>query len=125
MLSIDQIRAAKDRPREFVAIEEWTPEGESFDPAKHGVFVGVMAARDKDAWELEVFGDNSADARQNARAKLAVRTVQNDDGSLMFAPADSEWLGTKSQGPLSTIFDVAMRLNKMSAAAHEETVKAF
>lgn len=125
MLSIDQIKAAKDRPREFVPISDWTPEGETFDPAEHGVFVGVMAARDKDAWELEVFGDESADARQNARAKLAVRTVQNDDGSLMFTPADADWLGNKSQGPLSEIFDVAMRLNKMSAEAHEETVKAF
>lgn len=115
MLTKDQISAAKDRPREFVPIKEWTPEGETFDPTKHGVYVSTMTARENGAWELGLHRDKS-DPKQddaNLRAKLAVLCVQNEDGSKTFEPADAEWLGEKAHGPLVKIFSVAVRLNQL------------
>lgn len=127
MLTKDQIKAAKDRPRVFVPIVEWTPDGETFDPTRHGVYVGTMTAREKDAWDLEIYGDENRESavKENIRAKLAVRTVQNEDGSLMFTPDDIAWLGEKASGPLAKIFDAASPVNKLENKHYEETVKGF
>lgn len=119
MLTKDQIRSANDRPREFVPVPEWTPAGETFDPTKHGVWVGTMSGRDRDSYEAELLKRKAGDLA-NVRAVLACRAIQNEDGSRMFTDADAEWLGDKAAGPLSQIFDVTLRLNKLRKEDEKE-----
>jgi hypothetical protein len=121
MLTKEQIRGAQDRPREWVPVQSWTPEGETFDPAKHGVWVGTMSGKDRDSWEsqcLQRKGDLA-----NVRASLAVRAIHDADGKRVFTDGDAEWLGDKAAGPLSDIFDVAIRLNRLSKQDQDELVK--
>jgi hypothetical protein len=123
MLSIDAIRQAQDRPREWLPIPEWAPAGETFDPARHGVYVGTMSGRDRDSYEAEILKRTRGDRADNVRALLAVKTVQAEDGSRLFTDADTDWLGDKACGPLSAILEVASRLNKFSKADQEELTK--
>lgn len=128
MLTKDQIRSAKDRPREWVPIQEWTPAGETFNADTHGLFVGALSARAKDAWEYETFSKKPEGEHfnhVNARARLAVLTGQNEDGSRFFDDSDIEWLGDKGAPALQRIYDAAMRVNRMTAQDHEELVKGF
>jgi hypothetical protein len=111
MLSKEQIRGAQDRPREWVPIVDWAPADETFDPQKHGVWVGTMSGKDRDSWESECLKRKGDLA--NVRATFAVRAVQNPDGARIFLDSDAEWLGDKAAGPLDEIFAVAMRLNKL------------
>lgn len=122
MLNKEQIRSAKDRPREFVPIPEWCPEGETFDPKVHGVYVGTLTAKQKDAYEFEVLR-RKGNENINVRAMMAVRCVQNEDGTRMFEDAEAEWLGEKAAGPISAIFDVAVRLNSVRKEDQDELVK--
>ncbi|WP_254509889.1 hypothetical protein [Anatilimnocola floriformis] len=121
MLTKEQIRGAQDRPREWVPTESWTPEGETFDKTKHGVWVCTMSGRDRDSWEQDCL--NRKGNHVNLRATLAVRVVHDADGKRIFTDADAEWLGEKSPGPLSDIFAVASRLNKLSKDDQDELVK--
>jgi len=120
MLNKDQIFSAKDRQRQWLPLPEWTPDGEQFDETKHGVFVGSMSARDKDYFE-RLFIEQGG--RDNARAKLAVLTVQDENGNRLFTDADAERLGQKDAGPLSKIFDAALKVNRMAKGDHEELTK--
>jgi len=122
MLTKDQIRIVNDRPRKWLPIQDWTPDGETFDPTKHGVYVGSLTARDKDAFERDFL---KPDGRDNSRAKLAVLTVQDAEGNRVFADADADWLGQKSAAPLSAIFDLAIQVNRMGKADHKELVENF
>jgi hypothetical protein len=111
MLTKEQIRGAQDRPREWVPVQSWAPADETFDPQKHGVWVGTMSGKDRDSWEsqcLQRKGDLA-----NVRASLAARVIHDADGKRIFTDADAEWLGDKAAGPLSDIFDVALRLNRL------------
>ncbi len=126
MLTKDQIRLAQDRPREWVALEEWTPAGETFDAERHGVYVGTMSARDRDAWESRLFADKGGDESRNfnnLRARLAVHTVQDESGARVFTEDDTTWLADKAGSPLDAIFSVALKLNKLSKRDQDELVK--
>lgn len=126
MLSIDQIKAANDRPREWLPIPEWTPEGEEHDPTKHGVYVGSMSGKDRDSYEVSLMRQKGQDEHanlRNLRATLAVRTVQGPQGERLFTDADVEWLGDKSAAALQRIFDVAARLNKLRQSDVDELTK--
>ena len=126
MLTKEQIRTANDRPREFVPIPEWCPPDEVFDPAKHGVYVATISGKDRDSYELECYrrkGPNEQVNLANMRAMLAVRTIQNEDGSRMFKDEDAEWLGDKSAKAIQRVFDVAARLNAMTKADQDDLVK--
>jgi hypothetical protein len=110
MLTKDQIFAANDRPREWVAIPEWTPEGESHDPAKHGVWVTALGCRDRDGFELSLSDNNLG----NLRARLAVLACVDENGKRIFADDEAALLGDKSTCAVESIFHVAARLNKLT-----------
>jgi hypothetical protein len=122
MLNRDSVRAAKDHKRQWVAMPEWVPDGEEFNPDVHGLYVGSMSARDKDGFERAFL---EKDGRDNARAKLAVLTCQDADGKRIFEDGDADWLGQKNAGPLSRIFDVAIKINRLSKDDQAELVKSF
>ena len=126
MLRKEQIQAAKDRPREWVAVPEWTPEGETFDSAVHGVWVGTMSAKDRDSWEQGVYWKKSEDEKsnlENLRTLLAIYSVQDETGTRLFDATDVTWLAEKAGTALTGIFDVAMRLNKLRKKDTDELTK--
>ena len=127
MLTKEQIRAAQDRPREWVPIKEWTPEGETFDPKKHGVYVGTLSSKERDLWEQELIRSRSADPKANllsARVKFAVLAVQDEAGNRLLTDDDATWLAEKSAPALSKVTNVAIKLNKISAKDRKELTAA-
>lgn len=126
MLTRDNILLAKDRPREFVPIEEWVPLFGTFDPAVHGVYVGTMSGKERDQWErlaLSRKGKDELKNLDNLRASMASICIQDEDGNRMFSEADIESLSAKSSLALDKIFDVAIRLNKLRKEDQDELVK--
>jgi hypothetical protein len=122
MLTKEQIKSASDRPREFVPVPEWCPAGETFDPSKHGVYVGTMSGRQRDRFEARIVADRDS-GNSDWRALLAVYAVQDAEGKPLFTDADIEWLGDKGYSALQPIFDAAVRLNKLSQTDQQELVK--
>jgi hypothetical protein len=126
MLSKEQIKAASDRPKTWLAIPEWTPEGETHDPDKHGVYVGAMSGTERDSYEVDMMrkkGQSEGDNLRNLRATLAVRTVQDAEGNRLFADDDIGWLSNKSAAALDRIATVSAKLNRLSQADVDELIK--
>lgn len=112
-LTKDQILGADDLRRESVSVPEWGGD----------VWVGVMTGRQRDALESGQFRlQKSGDPMANMRARMAVYTVTNEDGSPMFTEADIPKLAGKSGVALGRIFTVATRLNGMSPEVVDELV---
>jgi len=99
MLNRDAILAADDLPKEKITIKAWGGD----------VFVRTMKAADRDRWEQWV----SKNPGVNVRASLAVNTVCDENGNLLFSEADIEALGQKSGAALGQIADVAFKLNRV------------
>src|SRR5687767_11904467 len=100
MLTKEQIKAARDCRQEWVAIPEWVPEGETFDPQKHGLYVGTMPARRFDYYEQGVLRARENNQRANIRALIALCCCRNADGSSFFEYGDEDWLGEQPCGAL-------------------------
>lgn len=99
-------RAAILRPRPFqleaVEIPEWGGT----------VHVRQMSSADRDAFEADcVDGAKLA----NFRARLAIRTVCDANGTLLFCESDAKALGEQPAAALQRVFNVAQRLNAFSA----------
>lgn len=115
-LTLEQIKAADDRPFKVVAVPEWGGE----------VRVGTMTAKERDDYEYTIIaaGKSNPDERiENIRAILVCRCVHNDDGTRMFADSDAGWLGNKGAAAVARVFDVAAKLNRITKADQEELAK--
>lgn len=101
------------------------------------VFVRQMYGRDKDSfesslgyWETKI-DDKSGEqsevyvrTMEHFRAKLAVHTVCDKDGNLLFKPEDAEALSENMLGSdLMVIATAAQRLNKISNAERKAIAK--
>lgn len=106
MLTRESILASEDLKREEIKVPEW---GGS-------VYVRTMTAGERDEFEIA----HSLNPEKDVRARLAVATVCDADGVLLFTPADIAKLTRKSAAPLDRIFARAMKLNRISAADIEE-----
>lgn len=104
-----QILAFDDLERVQVNVERW---GVS-------VFVRTMTGSERDRFEAEYRRDELKDFR----AKLAVFTVCDVCGELLFTPADIPALAAKSASALQQIFDVALKLNAITKGDVEELEK--
>ena len=116
VLTKDTILAAEDLGRERVAIKDWGGE----------VFVRAMTAAERDEWEAGLVAEKGADptARmRNLRARLAVLCVVTEAGERIFADSDADALGKKSAKALDRIFEVASRLNGLTAKDVEHLEK--
>lgn len=125
-LTREQIKAADDRPREWVAIPEWTPAGQEHDARQHGVYVATMSGRQRDAWEAQLLSMKGASEQRNndnLRARLATMIAQDASGNRIFTDADAEWLSDKSAIVLDRIADAAIKLNKIGRKEQDELVK--
>ena len=106
-LSAQQILEAQDQRIEEVKAPEW---GGS-------VYVKAMSSLDRDRYEKEVQGSGVPD---NFRAKLAVLTVCDEAGNLLFTKDQATLLGEKSAKVLDRIFSKIMELNGFSDKDIEE-----
>lgn len=107
---------------------EWVP----LDEEGGGVFVKEMSARERDAWEASMLEEHETDEGTTEyktgftdfRAKLAVRTCVDDNGSYLFDEDDAEEL-SKNMGAkrMEMIVNVAQRLNKISKKDRENLEK--
>lgn len=99
-LTRDQILAANDIKLESVDCPEWGDK----------VFVKLMSGSERDLFESAHIADPSKDFR----ARLAVATVCDEAGILLFRPEDVEAVGKKSSAVLDRIFAKAVKLNAIS-----------
>ena len=88
------------------------------------VHVRELTAAERDTWEDACFRERrDAGGIPNLRAKLVVMCACDEQGALLFRPADAEALGRTSAVVVERIFDVALRLNRMRAKDVEELEK--
>ena len=95
-----KILAAEDLTREAVWIPEWETK----------VWVRTMTGAQRDTWEREVAAEMK-DGTVNVRARLALLTVCDEQGKVLFSERDLLSLAGKSAAALDRIFEVAARLN--------------
>lgn len=112
MLTRQQILEANDKPLKEVNVPCW----------QGSVYVRCMSAKEKDAFESSLLGDKERDMA-NIRARLAVLTLCDENGSLIFSKEDAELLGTKSVLALDTLLPVIKRLNAIEDKEVEELKK--
>lgn len=114
ILNASAILSADDLPRELVEVPEW---GGS-------VYVRTMTAGERDRFEAEHRRrGESGDAYEDIRARLAVSTVCDESGALLFTPADVPAISRKSAKALDRIFAAAQRLNGLSSQDVEDLRK--
>ena len=112
MLNAETILAAADLPREMVTVPEWGGM----------VYVRTMTGGERDAWELSLT-DGEKRNLSNVRARLAVLVMVDEFGARLFRDDQADALGEKSAAALDRIFDVAIRLNKLSQQDVEDLEK--
>lgn len=99
MSTREQILAIDDVQVVPVAVPEWGMT----------VHVRSMTAGDRDRFEASMQGK----ALNDIRAKLAVATVCDADGTRVFNPDDVAALSAKSAAALSRLFNAAAQLNHL------------
>ncbi len=119
MLNRDQIFEAskKSLKREEVDVPEWGGK----------VLIQEPSSTDRDDYEQSLLEARKVGKRmeikpnfRNARARLAVKCIINEDGTRVFKDADAEELGRGSGAVLSRIEKVIKRLGAMDEKDVEE-----
>lgn len=105
----DQILAADDLKVIAVDVPEWGCT----------VHVRTMSGGERDAFEER----QQRDPFKDIRARLAVLTVCDEEGNLLFTDADIPALTKKSAAALDRIFAAATKLNKFSKEDLDELQK--
>lgn len=116
LLNKDQILKADDLPAEDVDVPEW------------GGTVRVRGLTGRQRIDYEASMAVMRDGQlvpdvENSMAKLAARTIVDEDGQTIFTVQDANALGEKSSAALARVFDVAARLSGMSQGATVEMGK--
>lgn len=120
-LSREDILGFNDLKREEVKIPEW---------GDGTIHVRVMSGAEKDWWESANFDEagEMLPVRQrlaNMRARMAVLTVCDAEGTSLFTLADVDTLTRKCAPALDRIWEVATRLNRVSPAEEEALKNGF
>ncbi len=110
MLSRESILSLDDLPREKVEVPEW---GGS-------VYVRTLTGTERDAFEQSMQGKKNKIDLENVRARFAVLTICDADGTRLFTHADAKELGSKSAAALDRVFAVAQRLNGFTHSDAED-----
>lgn len=109
----DQIFAAQDTTKEAVSVPEWGFET--------GLFIKTLSARERDQWETSMVSIDMERRKvrkvnmTNMRARLVTLTLVDSDGKRIFGDDDADQLGEKSAAVIARLFDVAQRVNALSA----------
>jgi hypothetical protein len=107
------ILAADDLVKVPITLPAWTDAP---------LFVRTMSGAERDTFEASIL-DKTGQTLSNIRAKLAVRTLVDENGNRIFTDADAAALGDKSAAELQKVFNVARKLNKLSNDDVDELVK--
>ena len=107
-LSADAILAADDIVTEAVDCPEWGVK----------VWIKGMSGAERDAFEQSIRRRGELDLT-NARAKLLVRVIVNENGTRIFADSHAPALGKKSSLVINRLYEVAARLSGMSDEEQE------
>ena len=89
------------------------------------IYVRKMAARHRDVFEAMTIAGAEGKVMQamdNYRAKFIAMTACDEQGNLIFAPADAEWLGLKDSNVINRIFVVARDLNSLTVEDAEKNL---
>jgi hypothetical protein len=104
ILSREQILGAKDIATRSVWVEQW----------QGSVLVRGLMGFERDEYEQSLVDLSGGKARvnmRNARARLVVMTVVDEQGNRVFSDTDIAMLTTKNASALETIWDVAAALS--------------
>jgi hypothetical protein len=115
-LSKLDILNAKDAKLQSVEVPDWGGT----------LYLRVMSASERDAYEDEMYRIKGKDVevnRLNARARLLVRCLCDEQGTRLFSDDDAKALGAKSAKVMGKLFDRASKLNGLSASDVEELEK--
>jgi len=121
--------AYDDTKIEKVECPEWGDLGKE-------IYVRTMSSKSRDTYEMGIVeaGKQAKEARENGtlfeftynmRAEMAVGSICDKDGNLLFETSDAKELGKKSAGVLDRIFTVAKRLSHFSEEDVEEMEKSL
>ena len=116
MLSRDDIMRADDCKTESVDVPEWGGT----------VLVRALSGSARDDWEASFVDRSGKKAKvkpQNIRARLAVRSIVDENGNRIFSDDDAERLGEKSAAALERIFVAASRLSRIGEEDIEDLEK--
>ena len=106
----DRAMAATVLPTESVTVPEWECD----------VLMQSMTARAKDAFEKGIHEDGLV----NFRARLVIAcALDPETEEPAFTEDDLDWLGDRSASAVSRLYDVAAKLNGVSAADADELEK--
>ena len=112
-LTKDAIFSKHDIIAESVDVPEWGGK----------VRVKALTGRERDEYEAALIdqkGKKTTVNMTNARARMAMMAVVDEQGQRLFAESDIPMLSTKSAAALDRIFDVARRLAGLTDQDVEE-----
>lgn len=109
LLTREAIVQAQDLKSERVSIPEWGGE----------VRVRMMTGTERDALGRSMLGADGKPSMAGYDVKLVARCMVGEDGLPLFGPDEVEALGAKSAAALQRVYEVAERINSMSAASVE------
>lgn len=121
LLSKEQIFAADKKKSKDIPVKEWGGT----------VRLQELSAADRDLWEAESFitepgDDGESQPRFNpkqARARLVVRCLVDENGKRMFSDDEVAAVGSLSASSVQKLFNTARTLNAISADDIEELEK--
>jgi hypothetical protein len=118
LLGKEAIFAADDITSERVPVPEWGGD----------VMVRGLTGRQRDAWEASLSvrqGKKMVPDMRDFRARLVVRCVVDETGTLVFHDGDIESLTNKSGAALDRIYDAAAKLSGISEKDVEDLTEDF
>lgn len=102
-LTAEQILAADDLGLKKVSVPEWGGD----------VYIRVMSVGERDTYERMWIGKRDSGI-DNFRTQYLARVLCDDKGKLLFSRDQIDALAAKSGAVMGTLFDVAMKHNKMT-----------
>lgn len=116
----DEIRklvaSADDRQHEYIDIPEWSLR----------LRIQSLTARERDRYEATLITQKKGKTEINmrdARARIAVLCVVDEDGNRVWSEADVEMLTTKSANAMNRIFLMAKKLSGIGDSEIEDLEK--
>jgi hypothetical protein len=114
--SKESIFAFKGKPSHAVDVPEWGGT----------VYVRVMSGAERDGYEDETYRLNGKSVqlnRVNARARLLVRCLSDEEGKRLFSDADADTLGNQPADVIDKVYSVALRVNGFTEKDVEDLAK--
>lgn len=107
LLTADEILNTPDLPTKRVRVPEW----------KADVLIRCMTGRERDGFESWLLSARTDDGGPpNVRARFLSMTICNEEGGLLFTPAQIDALGDKSGAALERVFFEAQKYNRVTPA---------